>query len=279
VGRIQGFRRVPFNIRMPRQTSGASAGWVGQGAPKPVSKLQFDTVSMTWAKIAVIIALTEELVRYSSPSAEALVRQDMVDAISQFMDSQFLDPSVAASANVSPASLTYGVTGTASTGDTAALITADVKTLLQRFVAANHIIKNGVWVMNPRTALHLSLLRTLQDLQAFPGMTMTGGTFFGMPVLTTGAIDLDIAYGSPPSGESTNIYLIDAAEVMLADEGGVTLDVSREASLQMDDAPSSGAQSLVSLWQNNLIGLRAERYINWLKRRATAALFISGVQY
>jgi len=92
------------------------------------------------------------------------------------------------------------------------------------------------------------------------------------------AIDLDIAYGSP-STDSTNIYLIDAAEVMLADDGGVTLDVSREASLQMDDAPSAGAQSLVSLWQNNLIGLRAERYINWMKRRATAALFISGVTY
>jgi valyl-tRNA synthetase len=55
----------------------------------------------------------------------------------------------------------------------------------------------------------------------------------------------------------------------MADDGGVSLDMSMEASVQMDDAPSAGAQSLVSLWQNNLVGIRAERYINWSPRRAS----------
>ena len=49
--------------------------------------------------------------------------------------------------------------------------------------------------------------------------------------------------------------------------GGVSIDMSNEASVQMDDAPSGGAQSLVSLWQNNLVGIRAEQYINWAPRR------------
>ena len=32
LGQINGLRAIPFHVNMPRQTSGASAGWVGQGA-------------------------------------------------------------------------------------------------------------------------------------------------------------------------------------------------------------------------------------------------------
>jgi hypothetical protein len=47
----------------------------------------------------------------------------------------------------------------------------------------------------------------------------------------------------------------------------------------MNTAPSAGAQSLVSLWQNNLIGVRAEREINWKKRRAAAVAYVDGIAY
>jgi hypothetical protein len=50
----------------------------------------------------------------------------------------------------------------------------------------------------------------------------------------------------------------------------VTIDVSREASLQMDtvlDNPPIATTLMTSLWQNNLVGLRAERFINWKKAR------------
>ena len=267
-------RRVPFNVRMPRQTAGATAGWVGQGSPKPASSLTFDTVSLPWSKIAVIIALTEELVRFSSPSAVAVCQQDMVDTIAQYMNEQFISPSVAVSSGVRPASVLNGVTATPSTGSTVAAIMTDVSTLVNRFLSANATPRRGYWVMNPRTALYLSLLRTAQDVFAFPNITMDGGTWMGFPVITSQSVSLD--YGSP---SATYIALVDAADILYADDGQVTLDVSREASLQMDSAPSAGAQSLVSLWQNNLVGLRAERYVHWLKRRSTAAYFIDGVTY
>ena len=70
-----------------------------------------------------------------------------------------------------------------------------------------------------------------------------------------------------------------SAEILLADDGGVTIDVSREASLQMDNAPTAGAQSLVSLWQNNMVALRAERFINWKRRRLQAVGYINSANY
>jgi hypothetical protein len=38
--------------------------------------------------------------------------------------------------------------------------------------------------------------------------------------------------------------------------------INTEGALQMQTAPSAGAQSLVSLWQNDLIGIRGERQCN-----------------
>jgi hypothetical protein len=75
-----------------------------------------------------------------------------------------------------------------------------------------------------------------------------------------------VAAGSP---NELQIALVTQEEVYLADDGGLSIDMSQEASVQMNDAPSAGAQSLVSLWQNNLVGIRAEQYINWAPRRAS----------
>jgi HK97 family phage prohead protease len=35
LGRLNGVRRVPFNVRIPSQTGGSTAYWVGEGAPRP----------------------------------------------------------------------------------------------------------------------------------------------------------------------------------------------------------------------------------------------------
>jgi HK97 family phage major capsid protein len=274
VGRITNFRVVPFNVKMPRQTGGSSVGWVGQGKPKPVSELAFDSVSLGFAKISGIVVLTEELVRFSSPAAEAVVRGDLIETVAGFQDQQFIDPDVAAVANVSPASPLNGTSPVTSSGSTVAQVTNDVKELMQKFVTANISLLGGVWVMNPRTALALSMLRTSQDVFAFPTINVNGGTFFGLPVITSNSVPI-----AGTSGNPTIIVLLAPSDILFADEGGVTIDVSREASLQMDSAPSSGAQSLVSLWQNNLVGLRAERFVNYLKRRAAAAQYIDAVTY
>jgi HK97 family phage major capsid protein len=276
LGRLNGLRRVPFNVRMPRTTAGSTVNWVGENKPKPVSAMAFDTVTMTWAKIAGIVVLTEELVRVSSPSAEAVVRQNLIDTISQFMDQQFIDPTVTVSAGVSPASITNGAHSrqmSTSTGSiTVGTVTADVQDLFTDMDNNGVPLRNGYWVMHPRSATYLSLLRTAQDIYAFPQITRQGGTWFGLPVVTSANVPID-------TGDDTYIVLLDASEIFYADDGATSLDVSREASVQMDSAPSDGAQSLVSFWQNNLIGLKAERFANWARRRDAAVGYIFGVSY
>lgn len=272
IGKMTGLRRVPFNVRVASKTQGSTVGWVGQGAPKPVSELKFGEVTLTFAKAAGIVVITEELARFSTPSAEQLVRDDLINTMRQFLDEQFIDPAVAAVANVSPAAITNGVSKVESTGNSLAAITADVESLFTLFIQAGLAPQRGVWVMDGMTALSLSLIRTSQDVYAFPQINLTGGTWFGLPVIVSDSVPRSASGGSI-------IALVDQSEIMLADEGGVNLDVSREASLQMDSAPSAGAQSLVSLWQNNLVALRAERFMNWRRRRDAAVAYIDKVAY
>lgn len=278
IGRIPGLRNVPFNIKMPAQASGSSVGWVGEGAPKPVSALSFTTVTMTFAKVAGIVVLTDELVRFSNPSAEAIVRSDLAAAVANYLDIAFLDPTKAAVTGVSPASITNGVTPVTATGVDVTSLRNDLRTLMATFVAANMSVGDAVWIMSQQQALAISLILNPLGQQEFPGVSLAGGTLFGLPVIASEAVPS--TGGSPTDGSL--IVLAKASEIMLADDGTVTLDASREASLQMDgapDSPATGSTIMVSLWQQNMVGLRAERYINWQKRRTGAVQFIQNAKY
>jgi HK97 family phage major capsid protein/HK97 family phage prohead protease len=266
LGKIPGLRKVPFNVSVPAQTAGGVYAWVGQGAPKPVTKLGFAAVTLGINKAAGIILLTEELVRSSSPDAETIVRADMIAGIAAFLDQQFIDPAVAPVAGVSPGSITNGVTTSgASSNDPF----RDLHTLAAAFTTANMPLSGLTVVMSETNALSMGLQRDIAGNMTFPGVGAKGGTVNGITIL-----------GSNAAG--TNVVGLVGSQILMADDGGVTIDVSREASVQMDTAPMNPADATVvmtSLWQNNLVGLRAERYITWKRASANAVKYLTGAVY
>jgi HK97 family phage major capsid protein len=266
IGRVPGLRTVPFNAAVPMQTGGGTYNWVGEAKPKPVTAAAYGTARLSVSKAAGIIVLTDELARLSVPSAEALIRDEMIKGIAGFLDQQFLDPAVALLAGVHPASITNGTVAIPATADPL----NDIHTLLGWFVTAGIPLSGLVVVMSPTNALVLATKKNAMGAPEFPGMSVTGGTLLGgITVLTSSVV-------------GTNIVAFDPSYILIADEGGVSIDVSREASVQMDSAPMDPADATtvyVSLWQNNLIGLRAERYINWNRAVLTAVKYISGTAY
>jgi hypothetical protein len=75
---------------------------------------------------------------------------------------------------------------------------------------------------------------------------------------------------------SDTATLLDASQVA-TESDVITLSEGTHASLQMDDNPTSGAQALVSLWQNNLVGLKAERTFGVELLRSEAVALITGI--
>jgi len=271
VGKLN-LQKVPFNTRIQSQTTGGSALWVGQGIQKPVTKYDFDALNLGFAKIAAICVLSDELIRFSSPNAETLVRNQLAKTIMERMDRDFIDPDVAAVANVSPASITRGATVLASAGASLANANTDIQSIIGQFIAVNQDISNLAWIMPNSLALSLSLMLTSLGNRAFPDINVNGGNLAGYPVITS-------QYASGISTSPTDLFiviLLNQNEIFLADDGTVTVDASNQASIEMSDNPSVDAGNvMVSMYQTNQVALRAERYINWARGR-TSSVFVLG---
>jgi HK97 family phage major capsid protein/HK97 family phage prohead protease len=277
-GGIPSLRRVPFRTALISQTSGGAAYWVGEGAAKPLTSFDFARTRLEPTKVATIAAVTEELLRDSSPSAETLIRDQLVAALVQELDQTFIG--VAAASGAQPAGIGNGVSGTAASGEGADDVRVDVRRLIEKFVDAENPPTQGVFVMRSDTALALGMMvNSISSGLEFPGITLAGGNFFGMPVITSSNV---------PAGD---VYLINASDIYFADEGGVRVDMSREASLVMKDSSLSMASttavspsavddaSVVSMWQTNSVAFRAERTVNWMRRRSTSVALLTGVNW
>ena len=272
-GGIPGLRRVPFNVRIVGQSSGGTAGWVGEGKAKPLTKFGFDAVNLGWAKVAGITVLTEELIRFSNPAAEQLVRDGLRDAIVERLDIDFTNPAKAAVAGVSPASITNGVTPLVPAGTgTVDNMRTDIQAMFAAYIAANMAPTSGVWLMSSMGALQIAMLTNPLGQPEYAGVTMAGGSLFGLPIIVSDYI----AAGT--------VILVNAQDVYLADDGDVMIDASREASLEMNDAPTGNSNtgtgaSLVSMFQTNSVAIRCEKYVNWAKRRAQAVQIITNARW
>ena len=263
IGRVNGFERVPFNIPIITQTSGSTFGWVGEQGVKQVGELDFSRTTLGKHKVAGIVVLTEELVRLSEPAAEEVVRRDMIRQCAKFLDEAFIQIAKAAGAN-NPASITNGVSAPNASGTTLAALMADLNTMLTTLTAANLPLDGLVWVTTPETAVRLSLMVTsLGQSPAAISMNPTGGTLLGYPVIVSNAVDAD------------SLILFKPSEIFLASDNMVTIDASNQATLDM----AGGSSPTFSLWQKNCVGLRAEQWITWQKRRATVVAITDTIAY
>jgi HK97 family phage major capsid protein/HK97 family phage prohead protease len=266
LGKIPGLTKVPFNTQVPIQTGGGTYKWVGQAKAKPVGKLTFGAATLGMAKAAGIIVLTDELIKSSSPSAEDIVRRDMVAGIAQFLDQQFTDPLVAEVAQTSPASITNGATTAASLDDPA----KDVGLIVTHFNGQNIPLQGLTIIMSSTNAYAMGMSRTAMGVQLFPGVGVNGGNANGLTVIASNVV-------------GQNVIGLAPEYILYADDGGVAIDVSREATLQMNDAPVNPADPATTVWtslfQDNLTALRAERFINWKRAATPAVYYLTGANY
>jgi len=270
--------RVGFNTRVSGMSTGFSAAWRGEGLPAIPSAAVTFNQTLPYHGLAALAVLTKEAIRFSNPSAEIKVRDDLARAVNAKMDLDFVDPANAGTANLKPASITYAIAATAPTGTTAAKFRADLATAIALFATANLDPSDIVLIMSATQALQLSMMVNTLGNNDFDNINMKGGSIRGFPVIVSEHLT---AVGSP---STQTIIAAKASDIYLADDGVVTVDASDQASIEMQDSSSASAisgtgASLVSLWQLGAVGLMATREITWKLRRSTAVRYISPAAY
>jgi HK97 family phage major capsid protein/HK97 family phage prohead protease len=265
-------REVPANIMIKGQDGTATGYWVGESKAIPAGKADFSDVSLTPLKVAALAVVSNELLRDSTPSAEKLVRDSLVDASTQRIDTTFLSTS-AAVAGVSPAGLLNGVSGQSSSGNDGDGVAEDIKTLYDIFITA--LNASGLQlVMNPALAKAIQLMRNTLGIFEFPGITQDGGTLLGDPVKTGDNVN------------SAHMILLKPSDIFKIGDTGVEVSISREAMIEMDDAPAMDSQTpttasgaVVSMFQTESTAIKVVRSINFAKRRSGAVQYISDAAY
>ncbi|CAM3745503.1 phage major capsid protein [Bordetella tumulicola] len=257
IGRLPLLRRVPVNIRLVYQTDGVRAYWVPERRNKPMSAGRFtDAGSIAARKVIALTVITEELAR--AGNGDDLITRDLQAAAVERLDSSFIDQANAGVVDEEPASITYGATAIPGTTDPA----VDIRAALAAF---NGRLESAAWIMHPTVAASLNLRGG-----AFETVNALGGTLVGIPVVTSSAVPLD--------SNGSSITLLDQDSIEYAGLDGAQLRVSTEAAIEMESDPTTGASTLVSLYQTNSVGLIAEMYANW-RARPGAVVVIQGASY
>jgi HK97 family phage prohead protease/HK97 family phage major capsid protein len=265
LGKIEGLFTVPFNVNVPAQTAGAAVSWVGELKPKPVSAMAFSMENLGFSKVASIVVLSQELVRFSNPSAEMVVRNSLVRDIAAFLDAQFINPAVAAVAGVNPASITNGAPTAAGTVSPL----ADILGLINHFATNNIPVDGLTFLLSPANALALSFRTNSDGSPEFPGIGVNGGAYKGLKFITSNVL-------------GANVVALQPSYILYADDGGVTIDASTEASLQMDSAPASPPDATTvyaSMFQMNAVAIRAEQFVNWKRVGTNTVKYLTAVAW
>lgn len=248
----------PTGITIPHWNGAVSASWVGEAEQKPLTKGSFTKQDLHPVKIAVIFAESAEVVRLNPLGYLETMRTKIAEAIALKFDAATLhgidkptnftgylgqttkeislvDPG---GAGVASSNNTYD----ALTGGLKLLAAADKKwtgTLLDDEAEVNFLQAKDT-VGRP-----LFIESTYTD-EVVP---IRSGRILARPV----QMNDHVANGT--AGSRTLGFMGDFSQVVWGQIGGLSFDVTDQATL---DFGTPGDPNLISLWQHNMVAVRAE---------------------
>lgn len=265
-------REVPANVAIKGQDGAATGYWTGESKAIKATTTDYSTVSLTPLKVAALAVVSNELLRDSSPSAEMLVRDALVQASAQRIDATFLSTD-AASAGVSPAGILNGVTSIGSHGTDGDGLRNDIRALYAAFLTAKNAGDLTV-VTNKSTAKAIQLMVNALGQPEFPGVTQNGGTLLGDPLVTGDNVS------------TGHLILLKPSDIYRIGDSGVRVEMSRDATIEMatdptgaSDTPAGQTKNPVNMFQSESTAIKVVRSINFAKRRTSAVQYIRDAAY
>lgn len=228
---------------------------VPPGMVKRVSALTLGSNETVEHKAAAIVVASKELLRFTTTDAANVFATELRRGVASVTDSTFLSL------------ITNGVSATSSNGSTSVAILQDLAGALGSMTLGS--TSRLFVIVNAQTASAWSTKTTSTGARAFDRMTPTGGEICGMACLVSD----DLA---------ANTFCVIDADQIVAATGSIDVAGSQAASLQMDtapDSPATASSTYVSLFQQGMAALKAERVFTAQRQRDTAVAVISNVSY
>jgi len=253
-------RRVQLiggTYRQARGVGSATAAYVGEGAKKPVGAPTFDDIDMRSHKLAGIVYMTNEAAKWTIGRLEDYVRTDLQRVMGLKMDSAMY---FGTGAGATPTGI-YNQDGiTVIDGSAAGLFAnsraptyAELDRIASRMMLAltgANIVRSDTWrwTMGYRFQQYLADMRDGNGNQIYPGVDdPVNPRWKGIRILVSN----QFAENGGANTDEGDLGLVDFGHVLFAEEEGMTMKTSTEATI--DDGGT-----LVLLWQQNMSAILCE---------------------
>ncbi len=249
-------RQIPLGINgqeIPYVTSKPTAGWVAEGAQKPATKGSLGLKTITPKKIAAIAVVSSEVVRANPGNYMNLFRDEIAEAFAIAFDAaalhgtatpfgagNFIDASTKTVELGTTTQANGGIYGDLNAG--LGLLVNDKKKLTGfAFDDIAEPLLNGAVDLNGRPLFVES---------PYEGSALQAGRLLRRTALYAPEIGTPVVAGTPNTGGIIG-YGGDWSQVAWGVVGGIGYDVSTQATVTINGV-------LTSLWENNLVAIRAE---------------------
>lgn len=212
-------------LNIPKITGGATASYIGENTNIPKTEQTFGQITLTWKKLAALVPISNDLLRFSSPNADTIVRDDLVAAMALREDLAFIrddgtNNKPKGLLNWAPAENKFNANATVDLANVTADLGKAVYTLKKNNV---RFIRPG-WIISPRTENYLMTVRDANGNFAFRE-EMLAGRLFGYPYGVTTQVPDNLGAG----GDESEVYLVDFADAVIGEATQLIIDASTEA--------------------------------------------------
>jgi HK97 family phage major capsid protein len=251
---IQPVRKV---MAIDSIVQGATAGWVGENEPAPMSQPEFDQeVLLEPKELTALLAASNRLVRdaQQNPNLDQVLREELAEVMALAADHGYLEGSGSAHQPLGvmkdsrlTAAPALGANGASPTFD-------NLKDMVANIRMANGRFQKPGWVFSPR------LINTLEKIKDTTGRYLAdaglltfdatggGGTLLGFRFQTTTSMPINVTKGS--STDTTSLLFgSDWQEAWVGVEEALTINISREAGYKDQEGDwQSAFQNRQTLW-------------------------------
>lgn len=241
----------PTGLSIPFWEGDVSAAWTDEGGKKPLTKGGFDKFTIEPKKITAIFAMSAEVVRANPLNYINVMREKVAEAFAVAFDEAALH----GTNTPFGAYVDQTTKGVALTKDVDGEAVADaygaVNNALSLLVKDGKQFTGGLLDLTTEPIINDSVDKNGRPLFIEPTYTETNtitrqGRVIGRPV----------TIASNVANEGTVGYLGDFSKILWGQIGGISYDVSDEATLDLSAAQDGSG--LTSLWQHNLVAVRCE---------------------
>ena len=269
-------RQIPLGAagaEIPYSTAKASAGWVSEAGQKPTTESAMSLATITPKKLAAISVVSAEVVRANPANYMEILRADIAEAFAVAFDAAAIHgTNPPFGVNSSIAATTRDKVEVGTTATTAGGVFGDLNLVLKELVDNSKRLTGFAFdrkadpVLNGATdsiGRPLFIDGTLTEVSS----VITPGRVMGRPAYLGDGIATDIVAGTPNTGGIIG-FGGDWSKAVWGVVGGITYDVSTEATVTL-------GTNLVSLWEHNLLAIRAEAEYGWLLQDKDAFVAIT----